>query len=99
MAIDDRTHAEFEVVPDGAGYGVRREGEPEPISHHATREEAEAAAAAQSDQGQEVDARKDIFAGDGPDATSPKRTFTAVGLFALAVVLLIVVVSLIVALG
>lgn len=99
MAIDDRTHAEFEVVPDGAGYGVRRVGEPEPISHHSTRAEAEAAAAAQSDQGQEVDARKDIFAGESEDAASPRRTFTAAGLFAIAVVLLIVIVSLIVALG
>lgn len=95
---EDTSQAEFEVVPDGAGFGVRRVGEPQPISHHETREEAEAAARAHSDQGQEVDARKDIFASEGADdATSPKRTFTAVALFAVTVVILIVVVALIVA--
>lgn len=99
MAIEDRTHARFEVVPDGSGFGVRRVGEPEPISHHTTRAEAEEAARLQSDQGQEVDARKDVFAGEGGDPASAKRTFTSAAIFAVAIVLLIVVISLIVALG
>jgi hypothetical protein len=99
MDTKDIHEATFEVVPEGDGFGVRRVGEPQSISYHDTREQAEAAAAAQSGQGQEVDARKDIFSGDGPAAETPKRTFTAAALFAIAVVLLIVVISLIVALG
>ena len=99
MNSKDIHEAIYEVVPEGDGFGVRRVGEPQSISYHDTREQAEAAAAVQSGQGQEVDARKDIFAGDDSDAASPKRTFTAAAAFAVAVVLLIVVISLIVALG
>ena len=86
----------FEVVPDGDGFGVRRIGDPQPISHHATREQAEAAAAMHSDEGTGIDARKDIFSGGEDDPSSASHTFIGVGLFALAVIVLIVVIALVV---
>ena len=94
----DGSFGEFEVVADGGGFGVRRIGDPEPLSHHATREQAEAAARMHSDEGTAIDARKDIFSGGEDDPSSARRTFAGAGLFALAVIALIVVVALIVAL-
>ena len=75
---------------------MRRAGDPEPISHHATREQAEAAARMHSDEGAAIDARKDIFSGGDADPTSAKHTFAAVALFAVAVIVLIVVIALVV---
>ena len=94
----DRRFGQFEVVADGAGFGVRRIGDPQPLSHHATREQAEAAAEMHSDEGAGIDARKDIFSGNEDDPSSARHAFAGAGLFAVAVIVLIVVVALIVAL-
>ena len=100
MTTTDRQAAGYTVVEDGGGFGVVREGDPQPISHHETREQAEEAARLHSGEGSEVDARHDILPGAGStDADSAKHTFGAAALFAVAVILLIVVISLIVALG
>ena len=100
MTTQDRTTAGYSVVEDGGGFGVVREGDPEAISHHATRAEAEEAARLHSAEGSEVDGRHDILPGAGStDADSAKHTFGAAALFAVAVILLIVLISLIVALG
>ena len=58
------------MIADGGGFGVRRIGDPEPLSHHATREQAEAAARMHSEDGTAIDARKDIFSGGEGDPSS-----------------------------
>ncbi len=98
MATKSASDSGFDVVPDGDGFGVVRGGDPEPISHHATREQAEEAARLHTDQGSAVDARHDLFAGAEADPSSARHTFTAAGLYALAIVVLLVVIALIVAL-
>ncbi len=92
------TEEGFEVVPDGNGFGVRRVGDPEPISHHATLEQAEEAARLHTDQGAAVDARHDVFPRGEEDPSSARRAFATVLLYAAAIILLIVVIALIVAL-
>lgn len=94
MGADD----EFEVVrSDVEGWGVRRVGDPEALSHHDTREQAEEAARLHSDGGG-VDVRGDVFAENPEQDVGPKRTFAAAGVITVAVIVLIIVVSLLVAL-
>jgi hypothetical protein len=94
--MSDTSKAQFEVVRGIAdGWSVRRVGDPEAISWHETKEQAEEAARLQSDEGQEVDMRGDVFAEDPESAVSPKRTFMLAGAVALAVILLIVILSLV----
>lgn len=97
--MSDISTAEIEVV-DGehGGWAVRRAGEAQALSHHETREQAEKAARLHSTEGVGVDLRQDIFANDPEEAVRPRHTFLAAGLALLAVVLLLVAISLIVAL-
>ena len=85
----DGGFGQFEVIADGGGFGVQRLGDPEPLSHHATREQAEAAARMHSDEGTGIDARKDIFSGGEDDPSSARHTFAGAALFALGVIVLI----------
>ena len=94
--MTDSSKAGYEVVRGEAdGWSVRRVGDPEAISWHETKEQAEEAARLQSDEGQEVDMRGDVFAEDSQSASSPKHTFMLAGGLALAVILLIVILSLV----
>lgn len=86
--------AEFEVVRSVAGgWGVRRVGEPQNLSHHDTREQAEEAARLHSGEGAEVDVRKDVQAEDPNQAVDVKRTFGLMAAMTVAVFLLIAVVA------
>jgi len=88
--------AEFEVVRgEAGGWGVRRIGEPQALSHHETREQAEEAARLQSGQGAEVDIRKDLAAEHPDQAVDAKRTFALTGAMAVGVFALIAVIALI----
>lgn len=94
--MDDTSHAQFEVVRGPAdGWSVRRVGDPEAMSWHETKEQAEQAARMQSDEGQEVDMRGDVFAQDPEAAVSAKRTFMLAGAVAVGVVILIVILALV----
>ena len=94
--MTDSSKASYEVVRGEAdGWSVRRVADAEAISWHETKEQAEEAARLQSDEGQEVDMRGDVFAEDPQSAGSPKHTFMLAGGLALAVILLIVILSLI----
>lgn len=96
--MSDTSTAEFEIVgAEAGGWAVRRSGEAEALSHHPTREQAEKAARLHSDEGVAVDLRQDIFSNDPEQAVRPRNTFIAVGVAAVAVILLIVVISLIAA--
>ena len=86
----------FEVVRGEAdGWSVRRTGEPQAMSWHETREQAEEAARLNAEDGSTVDTRQDVFAEDPGAGISARRTFMAVGAVLVAVILLIVVLSLI----
>jgi hypothetical protein len=98
--------SEFEVVKSNVdGWDVRRVGEAQPLTNHATREEAEEAARIQAeqegpggDQGQAIDVRQDVFS-DDPDSddVAPTRTAISFGVMAIAVIVLLAVVAAIVA--
>ena len=97
---------EFEVVrSDVDGWDVRRKGESQALTNHATKELAEEAARVQEDVNEQVgegsaavDVRQGPFA-DGPgDELDAKRTLLSAGVMLGAVIALIVVIALVVAL-
>ena len=86
--------AEYEVVRSVAGgWGVRRVGEAQNLSHHDTREQAEAAARMHSQQGEEIDVRKDVIAEDPEQAVDARRTFGLVTLMSVGVAVLIALIA------
>lgn len=98
---------EFEVSKsDVDGWDVRRKGEAQALTNHATREEAEAAAKIEQevdDQmgsgGDAVDVRQGPFSdAEGSDELDAKRTLLSAGAVLIGVIALIVIVSLVVAL-
>ena len=94
--MTDTSKASFDVVPGpSGGWSVQRSGDPEAISWHETREQAEEAARLQGAEGQEVDKRGDVFTSDAGEAAAPKRTFMLVAAFAVAVISLLEIVALI----
>jgi flagellar biosynthesis/type III secretory pathway M-ring protein FliF/YscJ len=95
--------SEFEVVKSNVdGWEVRRVGEVQPLTNHATKEEAEEAARVQAtlgqddDKGATVDVRQDVFSEPEDGDVSVKKTALAFTAMVLAVIALLVVLSLIV---
>lgn len=87
---------EFEVVRSAAGgWGVRRVGEPQNLSHHDTREQAEEAARLHSGEGAEIDVRKDVKAEDPNQAVDARRTFGLVALLTIGVFSLIAIIAIV----
>jgi hypothetical protein len=91
--MNDSSEAEFEVVRQAGGWGVRRVGEPQALSHHDTREQAEEAARLHSGDGAAVDVRKDVEAEDPEQAIDAKRTFAGMGMVMVGVFVLIAVIA------
>lgn len=73
---------------------MRRDGDPQDISHHETREEAVEAARRHSTGGVVVDRRGDLFADEPAEAVGSTNTFKATAVFAATVVALIVLLAL-----
>lgn len=99
--------SEFEVVKSEVdGWDVRRAGEKQALTNHATREEAEEAARVQQEVEDRsgsgaapVDVRQGPLAGgDDGDDLDHKRVALTFGMMMTAVIVLIVVIALIVAL-
>jgi len=92
------------VKSDVDGWDVRREGEEQALTNHATREEAEEAAKVQQEVEEQsgdgsgaVDVRQGPFS-DGPgDDLNPKSAFLTFGTMMIAVIVLLVVIAIIVA--
>lgn len=85
---------EYEVVRSVAGgWGVRRVGEKQNLSHHETREQAEEAARLHSDEGAEVDVRQDATSEDPNQEVDAKRTFGLVAILSVGVFLLIALIA------
>jgi hypothetical protein len=93
--------AQFEVVKSNVdGWDVRRVGEAQPLTNHATKEEAEEAARIQAEQvhkvpgddlGQAVDIRQDVFSEDPDDEDlDVKRTGMVFTAMTVAVIVLVV---------
>jgi hypothetical protein len=98
---------EFEVSKsDVDGWDVRRKGESQALTNHATREEAEAAAKIEQEVdeqmgsgGDAVDIRQGPFSdAEGSDELDGKKTLLSAGVMLIGVIALIVIISLIVAL-
>jgi hypothetical protein len=98
--------SDFEVVKsDVDGWDVRRAGEEQALTNHATREEAEAAAkieeGLEDDMGSgsgPVDVRQGPFSsGKDGDDLDQKRVALTFGTMMIAVILLIIVIAVIVA--
>ena len=86
--------AEFEVVRSANhGWGVRRVGEPQNLSHHDTRAQAEEAARLHSGEGAEIDTRQDVSAEDPEQAVDAKRTFGLVAALAVGVFTMIAIIA------
>jgi hypothetical protein len=99
--------SEFEVVKsDVDGWDVRRQGESQALTNHATREEAEEAAKVQQDVedrsgagATSVDVRQGpLSGGDDGDDLDHKRVALTFGTMMTAVIVLLIVIALIVAL-
>ena len=99
--------SDFKVVKsDVDGWDVRREGEEQALTNHATREEAEAAVKVQQDVEDDmgsgsgsVDVRQGPFSsGEDGDDLDQKRVAITFGTMMTAVIVLLVVIALIVAL-
>jgi flagellar biosynthesis/type III secretory pathway M-ring protein FliF/YscJ len=97
--------SEFEVVKSNVdGWDVRRVGEVQPLTNHATREEAEEAARVQAsfgqddDKGTAVDVRQDVFSEPEQGDVSVKKTGIAFVAMVLAVIAILVIFSVIVSL-
>lgn len=97
--------SQFEVVRSHvSGWDVRRAGEPEALTNHAERIDAEAAAARQQELENEVgdaeaiDVRKDVFSENPEEELNVARTAIGTGAMILALIALIAVVGAVVAL-
>lgn len=100
---ESESESQFEVVKSNVdGWDVCRVGEEQPLTNHATREEAEEAARIQGglgqddDKGAAVDVRQDVFSDPESDDVSAKKTALAFTAMVIAVIALLVIVSLIV---
>ncbi len=91
--------SEFEVVrSDVDGWDVRRVGEAQALTNHATREEAEEATRVQGGDADEVDVRQDVFSEGPEEDVNAKKTFLGAGAVLIGVIALMVIVAVIVAL-
>ena len=89
--------SDFEVVrSDVDGWDVRRVGESQALTNHATREEAEAAAAQHGGDADAIDVRQDVFSEGPEEEVDAKKTFLGAGVILAGVVLLIAVIAIIV---
>ncbi|MBA2523762.1 MAG: DUF2188 domain-containing protein [Solirubrobacterales bacterium] len=90
--------SDFEVVrSDVDGWDVRRVGEAQALSNHASREDAEKAAELHGGDADEIDVRQDVFSEDPEEDVDAKKTLLGAGAVMIAVILLMVVVAVIVA--
>ncbi len=91
--------SEFEVVrSDVDGWEVRRVGEAQALTNHASREEAEEAARLQGGDADKVDVRQDVFSEGPEEDVNAKKTFLGAGAVLIGVIALMVIVAVIVAL-
>jgi hypothetical protein len=86
--------SDFEVVrSDVDGWDVRRVGEAQALTNHATREEAEAAAAQHGGDADAIDVRQDVFSEGPEEEIDAKKTFLGMGAVMVGVILLIVIIA------
>jgi hypothetical protein len=88
---------DFEVVrSDVDGWDVRRVGESQALTNHATREDAEAAAAQHGGEADAVDVRQDVFSEGPEEEVNAKRALFGAGAVLVGVIVLIAVIAIIV---
>lgn len=86
--------SDFEVVrSDVDGWDVRRVGEAQALSNHATREEAEEAVRRQGGDADAIDVRQDVFSEAPGEDLDAKRTLISASAVMVAVILLIAVIA------
>jgi hypothetical protein len=88
---------DFEVVrSDVDGWDVRRVGESQALTNHATREDAEAAAAQHGGEADAVDVRQDVFSEGPEEEVNAKRALFGAGAVLVGVIVLIAVIAIVV---